>query len=91
METKTNTIPDFDFQTYHDEAIRNIIIRFSRTKNSTRINSSFESDFVFRESDAIAIVEFLNFKLSLSFEVGYQLAYEGCWEINFKKLLNMEG
>ena len=85
METKTNTIPDFDFQTYHDEAIRNIIIRFSRTKNSTRINSSFESDYVFRESDAIAVVEFLN--LRLSFEVGYKPAYEGCWEINFKKLL----
>ena len=85
METKTNTIPDFDFQTYHDEAIRNIIIRFSRTKNSTRINNTFESDYVFRESDAIAVVDFLN--LRLSFEVGYQLVYEGCWEINFKKLL----
>ena len=85
MKTKTNIIPDFDFQTYNDEAIRNIIIRFSRTKNSTRINSAFESDYVFRESDAISIVDFLNFRLS--FEVGYQLVYEGCWEINFKKLL----
>ena len=91
MKTKTVVTPTFDFQTYHDEAIHNIIARFSRTKNSTRLSRDFESDFVFRESDAVAIVEFLNFKLSLSFEVGYQLAYEGCWEINFKKLLKMEG
>ena len=91
MKTKTVVVPTFDFVAYHDEAIHNIIARFSRTKNSTRLSRDFESDFVFRESDAIAIVEFLNFNLLLSFEVGYQLAYEGCWEINFKKLLNMEG
>ena len=85
MKTKTVVTPTFDFQTYHDEAIHNIIARFSRTKNSTRLSRDFESDYVFRESDAIAVVDFLN--LRLSFEVGYQLVYEGCWEINFKKLL----
>lgn len=80
---------DFDFIKYHDDAISDIISRFRKTQNMKRMDKRFESDFVFRESDAINIVETC-FRMNLPFEVSYKLCYDGCWEINFKILLEKE-
>lgn len=78
--------PDFDFIKYHDDAISDIINRFRKTRTMKRMDKRFESDYVFRESDTMNIIESC-FRMNLPFEVGYKLAYDGCWEINFKKLL----
>jgi len=79
--------PDFDFIKYHDDAIDAIINRFKKTQNMKRMDKRFESDYVFRESDAIAIIESC-FRMNLPFEVSYKPVYDGCWEINFKMLLD---
>lgn len=81
--------PDFDFIKYHDDAISNIISRFRKTQKMKRMDKRFESDFVFRESDAINIVETC-LRMNLPFEVSYKSCYDGCWEINFKILLEKE-
>lgn len=78
--------PDFDFIKYHDDAIDAIITRFRKTKNIKRLDRRFESDFVFKESDAISIMEAC-FRMNLPFEVSYKPCYDGCWEINFKTIL----
>lgn len=82
----SDTAYEFDFLKYHDEAIADIITRFKKTANNKQLNSRFESDFVFKESDAITVVEAC-FRMNLPFEVSYELCYDGCWEINFKALL----
>ena len=82
-----DTAYDFDFIQYHDEAILAIINRFRKTQNMKRIDKRFESDYVFKESDAIEIIETC-FRMNLPFEVSYKPCYDGCWEINFKILLD---
>lgn len=77
---------EFDIAKYHDDAISDIILRFKKTQNIKRLDKRFESDFVFREADAIAIIEAC-FRMNLPFEVSYKPCYDGCWEINFKTLL----
>lgn len=81
-----DTAYDFDFIQYHDEAIDAIINRFRKTQNMKRMDKRFESDYVFRESDAMNIIEAC-FRMNLPFEVSYKPVYDGCWEINFKILL----
>lgn len=81
--------PEFDFTKYHDDAIDAIISRFKRTQNIKRLDRRFESDFVFKESDAISIIEAC-FRMNLPFEVSYKPCYDGCWEINFKAILEKE-
>lgn len=83
------TDDDFDVIKYHDDMISDIINRFKKSSNIKRLDHRFESDYVFRESDAIFIVETC-FRMNLPFEVSYQPAYDGCWEINFKNLLGKE-
>lgn len=78
--------PEFDFTKYHDDAICDIINRFRKTQNMKRMDKRFESDYVFKESDAMNVVEAC-FRMNLPFEVSYKPCYDGCWEINFKILL----
>lgn len=78
--------PDFDFIKYHDDAISDIINRFRKTQNMKRMDHRFESDYVFREADAQNIIDSC-MKMNLPFEVSYKPCYDGCWEINFKILL----
>ena len=84
-----DTAYDFDFIKYHDDAISDIINRFKKTSSMKRLDKRFESDYVFSEKDALAVVEAC-FRMNLPFEVGFKPVYEGCWEINFKSLLKEE-
>ena len=84
-----DTAYDFDFSKYHDDAISDIVNRFKKTGRKNKPKYTFESDFVFRESDAKNIIEACS-KMNLPFEVSYKLVYDGCWEINFKTLLEKE-
>lgn len=74
---------------YRKDAIESIIRRFLKTRKNKRVNGLFESDFVFNEKDAQMIVDYCN-KFKLPCTVGYKIAYAGCWEINFTKLLKNE-
>lgn len=71
---------------YRKDAIESIIKRFLKTRKNKRVNGLFESDFVFNEKDAQMIVNYCN-RFKLPCAVGYKIAYTGCWEINFTKLL----
>lgn len=84
-----DTAYDFDLVKYHDDAISDIINRFKKTSTMKRLDKRFESDYVFREKDALSIVEAC-FRMNLPFEVGFKPVYDGCWEINFKTLLGKE-
>ena len=81
--------PEFDFIKYHDDAISDIILRFKKTSTMKRLDKRFESDYVFSEKDALLIVETC-LRMNLPFEVGFKPVYDGCWEINFKNLLEKE-
>ena len=83
------TEDDFDVIKYHDDMIAGIINRFKKFSDIKRLDHRFESDYVFRESDAIFIVEKC-IEMNIPFEVGYRVCYDGCWEINFKELLTYE-
>lgn len=83
------TNPEFDFEKYHNDAISDIILRFKKTSSMKRLDKRFESDYVFSEKDALSVVETC-FRMNLPFEVGFKPVYDGCWEINFKKLLGKE-
>ena len=80
---------DFDFIKYHDDAISDIINSFRKTQNMKRMDHRFKSDYVFRESDAQNIIDSC-MRMNLPFEVSYKPCYDGCWEINFKILLEKE-